>query len=212
MLFLSIQLRRFQFSGLSLGMRQSGSETHKANKLLRDREIIEKIRQSGSVEDFGILYERYHSKVLDKCHSMLRNRTQAMELAEDVFIKAFEKLPSFRHQSTFSTWLYTITYNHCVDFMRKKKSLHYPSWNAENELPDLAEEEEESEEEIDYGKMMEILELIHPEEKALILMKYQDGLSLKQIGQALRISDAAVKMRLKRARARIITLYRNRFR
>ena len=192
-------------------MRQPGPETHKANQNLTDTEIIDKIRQSGSGEDFGILYIRYYSKVLDKCLSMVRNRSQAMELAEDVFIKAFEKLPSFRHQSTFSSWLYTITYNHCVDHLREKKKLHYPKWNTDNELPDLAEEPEESEEKIDYGKMMEILELIHPEEKALIMMKYQDNLSVKQIGQALRISDAAVKMRLKRARTRIFTLYRSRF-
>lgn len=209
--FRSTQYLVIRFSGVSLNMRQMDSGTRKANQVLTDAEIIEKIRQSGSGEDFGILYKRYYSKVLDKCHSMVRNLTQATELAEEVFIKAFEKLPSFRHQSTFSSWLYTITYNHCVDHLREKMKLHYPKWNSENKLPDLAEEPEESEEEIDYGKMMEILELIHPEEKALIMMKYQDNLSVKQIGQALRISDAAVKMRLKRARTRIITLYRSRF-
>lgn len=192
-------------------MRQLDSVRQKANQVLTDAEIIEKIRKSGSGEDFGILYLRYYSKVLDKCHGMVRNLPQAKELVEDVFIKAFEKLPSFRHQSTFSSWLYTITYNQCVDYLREKNKLHYPKWNSENELPDPAEEPEETGEEIDYDKMLEILELIHPEEKALIMMKYQDNLSVKQIGQALRISDAAVKMRLKRARTRIFTLYRSRF-
>jgi RNA polymerase sigma-70 factor (ECF subfamily) len=55
------------------------------------------------------------------------------------------------------------------------------------------------------------MEMIHPEEKALLLMKYQDNLSGKQIAQTLRISEDAVKMRLKRARTRVIYLYKQQF-
>jgi RNA polymerase sigma-70 factor (ECF subfamily) len=89
--------------------------------------------------------------------------------------------------------------------------MHYPNWNARNEIPDLAEDPQEDANQVDYEKLLEVLELIHPEEKALILMKYQDGLSVKQIGHAMRISEAAVKMRLKRARARIQFLYNKKF-
>lgn len=197
---------------LSLRMPKYGSASDREKQALADAEIILKIRESGSGEDFGILYKRYHSRVLDKCYGMIRDRGEALELTEDIFIKAFEKLPGFRQQSTFSSWLYSITYNHCVDYLRERNKLHYPKWNAENELPDLSEEPEEYEEDLDYGKLMEVMELIHPEEKALILMKYQDNLSIKQIGLALRISEAAVKMRLKRARTRIQYLYNSKFR
>ena len=58
---------------------------------------------------------------------------------------------------------------------------------------------------------MEIFELIHPEEKALLYMKYQDNLPMKQIAVALRVSEDAAKMRLKRARTRVIYLYRTKF-
>ena len=62
-------------------------------------------------------------------------------------------------------------------------------------------------EELSYEKLMVIFEKIHPEEKALLLMKYQDGLSIKDIAQSLVISDDAVKMRLKRARSRVVYIY-----
>ena len=60
---------------------------------------------------------------------------------------------------------------------------------------------------MNYDELLLLLEKIHPEEKALILMKYKDDLSMKQIGTALRISEDAAKMRLKRAKARVLYLY-----
>jgi len=142
---------------------------------------------------------------------MVKNRSIAEELTEDIFSKVFEKLPSFKQKSSFSSWLYTITYNHCIDYLRQKKKLHYPNWNLENEIPEIIDETEETVENINYENLLIILEKIHPEEKALLLMKYQDNLSMKQISSALRISEDAAKMRLKRARTRVIYLYTEKF-
>ena len=178
---------------------------------LKDEEIINKIQNEGSSEYFEILYRRYYQKVLDKCYGFVKNRNIAEELAEDIFSRVFEKLPSFKHLSSFSSWLYSITYNHCIDYLRKKKKLHYPNWNLENEILEIIDETEESVENINYENLLIILELIHPEEKALLLMKYQDNLSMKQISSALRISEDAAKMRLKRARSRVVYLYSEAF-
>ncbi|MEZ5195782.1 MAG: RNA polymerase sigma factor [Bacteroidales bacterium] len=178
---------------------------------LRDDEIIYKIRNENSSKHFKVLYNRYYSKVLDKCYSFVKNRELAEELAEDIFIKVFEKLPSFKQLSSFSSWLYSVSYNHCIDYLREKKKLHYPNWDKENELPEIIDDTEEIIEAINYENLMTILELIHPEEKALLLMKYKDELSMKQIGVALRISEDAAKMRLKRARARVLYLYTQKY-
>lgn len=131
----------------------------------------------------------------------------AEELAEEVFSKAFEKLPSFKQLASFSSWLYTITYNHCIDYLREKKKVHYPNWSRDNEIPEILDETDESVHEISYDNLMVILDQIHPEEKALLFMKYMDDLSMKQISAALSISVDAAKMRLKRARARVLYLY-----
>lgn len=124
--------------------------------------------------------------------------------------KTFEKLESFQGKSTFSSWLYVITYNTVIDYLRKKKQLHCPNWNQNNEIPEIIDESDTEMSELSYEKLMEVFEKIHPEEKALLLMKYQDALSLKEIASSLAISEDAVKMvkmRLKRARTRVVYLY-----
>lgn len=178
---------------------------------LKDDEIIHKIRNDNSSKYFEVLYNRYHSKVLDKCYSFVKNRQIAEELAEDIFSKVYEKLPSFKQLSSFSSWLYSVTYHHCIDYLRETKKLHYPNWNRENEIPEIIDDTDEIIQEINYDNLMAILELIHPEEKALLLMKYKDELSMKQIGVALRISEDAAKMRLKRARTRVLYLYTQKY-
>ena len=179
--------------------------------LLNDDELILKIKSDGSSRYFEALYNRYYPKVLDKCYSFAKDRKTAEELAEDILSKAFEKLTTFRQTSSFSSWLYSITYNHCIDYLRMKKKLHYPKWDREQGMPEIMDEPDENPDGISYDKLLLVLELIHPEEKALLLMKYEHNMSVRQIGQALRISEDAVKMRLKRARTRVIFLYRKRF-
>jgi RNA polymerase sigma-70 factor (ECF subfamily) len=178
---------------------------------LKDEEIIYKIRNEGSSNYFEVLYGRYYSKVLDKCYSFVKNRQEAEELAEDIFSKVFEKLGSFKQLSSFSSWLFSVTYNHCIDYLRDQKKMHYPNWDRENEIPEIIDESEEFREEVNYDKLLTILEDIHPEEKALLYMKYRDELSMKQIGDSLRISEDAAKMRLKRARARVLYLYTQKY-
>ena len=89
--------------------------------------------------------------------------------------------------------------------------MHYPEWNRKNEIPEIIDETEEDFTEVNYKRLLELLELIHPEEKALLLMKYQDNLSMKQISTALRITEDAAKMRLKRARSRILYLFKSKY-
>lgn len=176
-------------------------------KELSDEQLIERIRAEGKNELYAILYNRYFPKVKDKCYSFLKNKSRAEEFANDILSKVFEKLSSYQGKSMFSSWLYSISYNMIIDYLRKKKQLHYPSWNQDNELPEIIDESMTELNELSYDKLMEVFEKIHPEEKALLFMKYQDNLSLRQIASSLAISEDAVKMRLKRARARVVYLY-----
>lgn len=178
---------------------------------LSDEQIISEILQRKETELFEVLYHRYFKKVHDKCYSLLKNATLAEEFANDVLSKAFEKLDSFKGKSSFSSWLFSITYNMVIDYLRKKKQLHYPNWNRENDLPEIIDESDADLQEISYDNLLQVFEKIHPEEKVLLMMKYQDLLSLKEIANALSISEDAVKMRLKRARARVVYLYFNMF-
>ncbi len=176
-----------------------------------DEEIVHLIMNSGNKELFEILYIRYYKKVKDKCFSFLKDNKLSEEFANDILTKAYEKIPGFKGNSSFSSWLYSITYNYCIDYLRVKKKLHYPEWNSNNEIPEIIDESEAEFEEADYDNLLTILELIHPEEKVLLLMKYQDNLPIKHIAKTLRISEDAVKMRLKRARSRVTYMYNQKF-
>lgn len=176
-----------------------------------DEEIVHLIMNSGNQELFELLYLRYFKKVRDKCFSFLKDSKLSEEFANDILTKAYEKIPGFKGNSSFSSWLYSITYNYCIDYLRVKKKLHYPDWNSRNEIPEIIDESETDFEEASYENLLLILESIHPEEKVLLLMKYQDNFPIKHIAKTLRISEDAVKMRLKRARTRVIYMYNQKF-
>ena len=178
---------------------------------LADEEIIKQLTNEGNTDAFNVLYKRYKTRIYNKCYSIVLDRESARNLSEEVFTKAYLKLHSFKQESKFSTWLYAITYNHCIDHLREKKKMHYPNWNNNHELPEIVDESEELVSEITYENLVHILDLIHPEEKALLLMKYQENLSINDISSALRISTNATKMRLKRARARVFYLYKQKY-
>lgn len=177
-------------------------------KTLTDEELVAKIVAGEDSSLYGVLFDRYKGKVLDKCFSLLRNRELAGEFSEDILSKAYEKLTSFKGNSSFSSWLYSITYNHCIDYLREKKKLHYPEWNRQNEIPEIADDIEEDMTELHYSRMVRILDIMHTEERAMLLMKYKDELSVKEIAESLRLTEGAVKMRVKRAKARLVYLYR----
>ncbi|PKP29798.1 MAG: RNA polymerase subunit sigma-70 [Bacteroidetes bacterium HGW-Bacteroidetes-17] len=178
--------------------------------LVSDEDLIFRILKEKDKVHFKVLYERYYGKVLNKCYAFLKNRDLSAELATDIMARAFEKLDTFKGNSSFSTWLYAITYNNCIDYLREKKKLHYPEWNRKQELPDISDSEEVDEsDKISYEFLVELMEKLHTEEKALLLMKYQDELSLKQISESMRITESAVKMRLKRAKTRLLYLYKS---
>lgn len=178
---------------------------------LKDEEIAHRIISERHAELFDILYKRYQPRVYDKVFSFIKDRQKSEEFTNDILTKVYEKLPGYKGNSAFSSWVYSITYNYCIDYLRFQKKLHYPEWNKNNEIPEIPDETEEDLSGVTYENLLKILEMVHPEEKALILMKYQDELSLRQIASTLRISEDAVKMRLKRARTRIVFFYKQHF-
>jgi len=175
---------------------------------IEDEEIVKKIIQGNQPKLFSILYDRFQQKVNDKCYGLVKDRQLAEELSQEIFTKAFEKLDKFRGESSFSSWLYVITYNHCIEFLRHKRKLHYPEWNNNHEIAEIIDESEKDFAILKYNRMLQIFDQIHPEEKTLLLMKYQDDLPLKTIQDTLQISESAAKMRIKRAKARVLYLYK----
>ena len=88
-----------------------------------DNELITRFLADQNPEHFTLLYRRYAGKVFAKCISMLSDEGLARDAVQDIFIKVYLNLARFNEKSSFSTWLYSITYNFCIDIIRRKKKI-----------------------------------------------------------------------------------------
>lgn len=176
---------------------------------LTDEELVEKIVNTKNDILFGILYERYSHLVYNKCYGFTKTRVEAEDLTQDVFVKLFQKLSSFQGKAKFSTWLYAFTYNMCVDYINKHvlKKVSTNDIDVEDYSLLQIEVADSSLFLLKEKTLKKALEVIAPEDKMILLLKYQDDFSIKHIMTVLEISQSAVKMRLKRAKARLIEAY-----
>lgn len=180
----------------------------KKKKNLTDEELVAQIITSKNSSLVEIIYERYADKIYRKCYSFVKDNATAEDLTHDIFIKVYMNLSSFKQRSKFSTWLYSITYNFCIDYLRKKKKEQIVYIEDQKELVGDMEVENASDlQHIAAGRLVKLLERVKAEDKMILLMKYKDNMSIKDIQRIFDISESAVKMRIKRAKAKVKTLY-----
>ncbi|MCO6359053.1 RNA polymerase sigma factor [Roseivirga pacifica] len=175
---------------------------------LSDEELIQFIQNGGPERYFSILADRHQAYVLRKCKGFVKSDDEAEDLSQEVFIKVFMQLKSFRSEAKFKTWLYTIIYHTCLDYLRKrKKSTH--DIISEKLAEEIAEviDTDEVDQELLLQALEQLLEKITPEEKLLLMLKYKEKQPLQAIVATLKLSESAVKMRLKRAKEKVNKLY-----
>lgn len=178
---------------------------------LSDEELVSKIVEKNDTHLFAILYDRYAAVVYNKCYGFSKSKEEAQDLTHDVFIRLFVKLRTFKGRSKFSTWLYSFTYNFCVNYVQrnKEKKKEKVTIITDNIKEDSNEDEIEDAAlfELKADKLAKALEKIAVSEKTILLMKYQDDMSIKEISEALELGGSAVKMRLKRAKEKVVKAY-----
>lgn len=177
-------------------------------KKMTDEQLVVAL-QNGNSAAMGELYSRYYLVVFNKCLSFTKNTDDAADLAQDVMIKVFEKVKSFKGNARFSTWLYSITFNYCTDRQRKAKNKRFSSLEVQFDLEDqseltLAEALEMGMREEYAGKVLSCIEV---EDRELLLMKYQHNRSIQELQAMYGLSASAIKMRLLRARAKAVSQY-----
>ncbi|MBL8002895.1 MAG: RNA polymerase sigma factor [Flavobacteriales bacterium] len=180
----------------------------KKDSALSDEELVSLLQKQMDTERFGLLYDRYSAKVFQKCVGMTRDRDLAKDLTHDIFLKAFVSLGRFDHRSKFGTWLYSITYNYCLDTLRKGQR------HRTEEVDERVEEGHGAEDAYEAQllglraeRLDEVIGKLDPADRALLLMKYQEDLSVKDIMDVMSLQESAVKMRILRARERALRLY-----
>lgn len=173
---------------------------------LRDEELIRMYLTTRRNDYFETLYNRYVSKVYRRCLSLTKDSEKAEDYTHDIFLRVYASLSNFKERSTFSTWLYSISYNYCMDQLRLA---HRNPVVALEEGYDyqIADSDETESVESQLLQLQHIMDTISPEEVLFLRLKYEDGLDIKDIARQFNLKDSAVKMRLKRTRDKIRRLY-----
>lgn len=147
---------------------------------------------------FKDLYQTNYPKVYRLCLGYMKgNSTQANELCQEVFIKVWENLSSFRQESAISTWVYRITVNTCLLYLRKKKDI--PVSKLLNNLESHPEEEENStvEKEQKLASLYRCIENLNKENKSIILLELE-GIPQKEIAEIMGLNHEAIRVRIHR--------------
>jgi RNA polymerase sigma factor (sigma-70 family) len=163
---------------------------------------------NGNTADYAVLVKRHQRFVFTLALRFAKNREDAEEVAQDVFVKAYRALGTFKQTSKFSTWLYTITYTTAMTFLRKKR-LDTQSINDDENVLQIAnngtdfDASNSAEKRSSYAYLNQAIDMLLPDDAAIITLFYKGEQSLEEIGEALSMEPNTVKVKLHRARQRL---------
>jgi RNA polymerase sigma-70 factor (ECF subfamily) len=176
---------------------------------ITDFEIVQKIINNNDKHLYAIIYDRYANLVYSRCFSFSSTKAEAKDLTQDVFIKAYLKLNTFTEDVSFKSWLYTLTYRFCVNYINRNKERKIQQ--ESDDIDDVNEMKFAISDEVLYDmevkRLEKSLKLMSPENRMILLLKYQDDATIKELSLNLDIGESAVKMRLKRAKAKLVEVY-----
>ena len=177
---------------------------------LQDQHYIDKILQ-GETNAFAVLVDRYKDLIFTLSLKMMKNREEAEEVSQDTFIKVFNSLGKFKGDSKFSTWIYKISYNTCLDRLKKNKkeenNISIDDFSShliktmDNALSALEDKERKQ-------TIQNCLNLLPREENFLLTLFYFEDQNLEEIGKIMNINANNVKIKLFRSRQKLAVILR----
>lgn len=164
---------------------------------------------NGDTKAFAALIDRYKHMVFTLAMKILKNREEAEEVAQDVFVRVYQKLKTFKGDSKFSTWIYKIAYYRSLDYVKKqKRSLDISSMDADAEyhLPSIENTLDALESNERKKAIKKAINQLQGDDGVVITLHYFEELSLKEIAKIMGIEPNTVKVRLFRSRKRLAVL------
>ena len=175
---------------------------------INDQHYIDKVLQ-GDANAFAVLVDRYKDMIFTLAQKMIKNREEAEEVAQDTFIKAYNSLSKFKGDSKFSTWIYKVAYNTCLDRLKKNKkednNISIDEFSAhliktmDNALSALEDKERKQ-------TIQNCLNLLPSKENFLLTLFYFEDQSLEEIGKVMNINANNVKVKLFRSRQKLAVI------
>lgn len=169
-------------------------------------EWLEKVKHNDN-KAWEILISENEKMVYHIAYRMMQNEQEAKDISQEIFLKVYKNIQKFDEKSAFSTWLYRIAVNTCIDALRKRKRTEsisleeHRQQHYNEEIADSAQTPEESY--LQKEKQMQVMETIQklsPEHKAMILMRDMEDMTYGEIAECLSLSLGTVKSRIVRAR------------
>ncbi len=194
------------------------SSTNLTEKAIRDYQLVCQARDHGNQKAYADLMNTYREPIYYMLLKMTNSSTDAEDLTIEAFGKAFKSLSQYTPEYAFSTWLFRIATNNCIDFIRKKRAKMvsidniYTSSDGEQIGIDIASETLDPEEKIIEKQkiimMREIVSRLKPHYRTLIELRYFDELSYEEIAQELNLPLGTVKAKLFRARDLLYNIFK----
>ncbi|MBN1993013.1 MAG: sigma-70 family RNA polymerase sigma factor [Anaerolineae bacterium] len=158
--------------------------------------------KAGQQAAFGRIVEKYQQPVYNICYHMLKNTDEAEDAAQEVFLRAYTKLDTYDDQRQFSTWLFAIASHYCLDRWKKRR-FQLVAWDdlreylsdRETTQPEKAVLEAEATQEV-----QDLLQLLQPDYRIVVILKYWHTMSYEEIAQTLDTTISTIKSKLFRAR------------
>jgi len=178
-----------------------------------DRELVRRAQREDK-EAFEELIRRHQHRVFAVAGGIVRRREDVEDIAQQVFVKAYFSLKRFDQRAAFSTWLYKITVNECWDMLRKKKvrPLVYEADLSEEQARQVLSSAEKGKEEPDISDRLEarqrverLMEGLDERDRLMLILKEVEGFSIEEIAEVLDLNANTVKVRLFRARRRVVS-------
>ncbi len=156
---------------------------------------------------FNNIVKKYQQPIYNFCYRMLKNKDEAEDAAQEIFMRAYAKLDTYNHKHKFSTWLFSIASHYCIDSLRKQ---HFQLVSWDDLAPwypfpgqDTPQPEKQLLETETIQEVQSLLDGLPPDYRTVIILKYWHTQSYQEIAQTLDTSVSAVKSKLFRARKMI---------
>jgi len=163
----------------------------------------------GNTNAFNILVDRYKDLVFSLALKMVKNREEAEEVAQDTFIKVFKSLSKFKGDSKFSTWIYKVTYNTCLDRLKKQKReqqvVSIDEFNT-NQIKSIDNALDKMENEEREKAIQDCIQLLPADDAFLLTLFYFEEQSLEEIAKVIGLTANNVKVKLFRSRKKLTSI------
>lgn len=177
--------------------------------MVNNEEKLIKKCQKGDIDAFETLISSYEKIAYNIALKMLKNREDAMDISQEAFIKVYKSIDKFNFKSSFSTWLYRIVVNTCIDHLKKKKKVYSIDSTVETqngeihtEIPDTTNNPEQlMEKKLTKELVHRSINELSETHKVVIVLRDIQGFSYEEISQIIGCSQGTVKSRISRARS-----------